>query len=249
MALNYSFAGKRILITGGAQGIGRQLVQRFHDDGAIVLTIDKNSETVEQLRNDLPSVTALLIDLTDWDSTRKAIESFGVLDHVVNNAGVIIPQSFMDVTKEMASLHFDVNVLACVNVIQAAAKGMIVRGSGGTVVNVSSICSRQAAPQTSMYAATKIALEMLTKSVAVELAVHNIRTNCIAPGLVDAPMAKPHDPVVAANIEKLIARLPIKRAINTNEVADLVMFLLSPLSAMITGETVMIDGGANAGSS
>ncbi|ODM91589.1 L-xylulose reductase [Orchesella cincta] len=194
MSLNYSFSGKRILITGGAQGIGRQLVQRFHDDGAIVFTID----------------------LADWDGTRKTIESFGALDHVVNNAGVVIPQAFMDVTKEMANLHFDVNVLACFNVIQTAAKGMIEQGTGGTIVNISSICSKRAVPQTSM--------------------------------LVDTPMARIEDPVLQANIQKLISRCPIKRTIDTNEIVDLVMFVLSPLASMITGETIVIDGGANAGS-
>ncbi|ODM93429.1 L-xylulose reductase [Orchesella cincta] len=217
---------KRILITGGAQGIGRQLVQRFHDDGAIVFTIDKDKATIEQLKKDLPNVTAVQMDLADWDGTRKTIESFGALDHVVNNAGVVIPQAFMDVTKEMANLHFDVNVLACFNVIQTAAKGMIEQGTGGTIVNISSICS---SPN--------------LNSAAVELAAHNIRTNCIAPGLVDTPMARIEDPVLQTNIQKLISRCPIKRTIDTNEIVDLVMFVLSPLASMITGETTVIDGG------
>ncbi|CAL8128805.1 unnamed protein product [Orchesella dallaii] len=248
MSLSYSFKGKRVLVTGGGQGIGRQLVQRFHDDGAVVLTLDKNAEAIEQLQKELPKVSAVTVDLTDWEATKKVIESFGGVDHVVNNAVVLIMQPLMEVTKETASLHFDVSVLACINVVQTAAKGMIERGSGGSIVNISSIAAKRASPLTSMYAATKSALEMLTKSMSLELGAHNIRVNCIAPGLVaeitapDTPPAE-SDPDMDAAIEKILARTSIKRAIDPNEVADLVMFLLSPLSAMITGESVMIDGG------
>lgn len=104
MSLNYSFAGKRVLITGGGQGIGRQLVQRFEDDGAKVFTIDKNPETIKKVKEELPNVTAEVVDLTDWEATRTVIESFGVIDHLVNNAGVIQVQKFMDITKDAANL-------------------------------------------------------------------------------------------------------------------------------------------------
>ncbi|ODM88185.1 L-xylulose reductase [Orchesella cincta] len=212
------FAGKRILVTGGGQGIGRQLVQRFHDDKALVFVIDNNRETIDQLCKELPKVTAILADLADWDATRKAIQSFGVLDHVVNNAAMAKPQMLMDVTKESAKLK------------------MIDVGSGGTFVNVCSLGCKGAVPFTSMYCASKAALEMLTKSMAVELGPHNIRANCIAPGFVETPIHKSLDPAMK---NQLLSRNIIKRAIDSNEVADLVMFLLSPLSAMITGETVV----------
>lgn len=104
MSLNYSFTGKRVLITGGGQGIGRQLVQRFHDDGAKVFTIDKNPETIKKVKEELPNVTAEVVDLTDWEATKKVIESFGVIDHLVNNAGVCQLQTFFDITKEAANL-------------------------------------------------------------------------------------------------------------------------------------------------
>ncbi|CAL8128804.1 unnamed protein product [Orchesella dallaii] len=246
MSLNYSFKGKRVLITGGGQGIGRQLVQRFHDDGAVVLALDKNPETIAQLQKELPKVTAVAVDVTDWEATKKAIESFGAVDHIVNNAAVLIMQPLMEITKDVASTHFDINVLASINIVQTAAKGMIERGSGGTIVNISSIGARGAAEGSSMYAATKIAMEMLTKSMSLELGPHNIRANCVGPGLVDAPLARIKSPHMTRAIEKVLARNSIKRAIDTNEIADLVMFLLSPLSAMINGETVMIDGGFSA---
>ncbi|ODM89043.1 L-xylulose reductase [Orchesella cincta] len=244
MSLNYSFAGKRVLITGGAGGIGRQIVQRFHDDGAIVLALDKDSDAIEQLQKELPNVTAVTVDVADWNETKKAIEAFGAIDHVVNNAAILIPQYFMEITKEMADLHFNVNALACINVVQTAAKGMMERGSGGSIVNITSIESTGATAGFSMYSSAKIALEMITKSMSVELGRHNIRANCVSPNGIDGDgMVKISDPRITAAVENLFRRNTIKRLIAPNEVADLVMFLLSPLSAMITGETVVIDGG------
>ncbi|ODM92550.1 L-xylulose reductase [Orchesella cincta] len=190
--------------------IGRQLVQRFHDDKAIVFAIDKNVETIGQLSKELPSVTAVVVDLADWTPREK---------------------------------HFDVNVLACIYVAQTAARKMIDSGTGGTFVNVCSLAAKAAVQCSSMYCASKSALEMLTKSMAVELGPHNIRANCIAPGLVNSPMSQSIDPTMKAKIDQLLSRNAIKRPIDPNEIADLVMFLLSPLSAMITGESVVIDGG------
>ncbi|ODM89364.1 L-xylulose reductase [Orchesella cincta] len=222
MSLNYSFAGKRVLITGGA----------------------KDSDAIKPLQKELPNVTAVTVDVADWNETKKAIETFGAVDHVVNNAGIIIPQYFMEITKEMADLHFNVNALACINVVQTAAKGMMERGSGGSIVNITSIESTGATAGFSMYSSTKIALEMITKSMSVELGPHKIRANCVSPnGIGGDGMVKISDPRITAAVENLFRRNTIKRLIDPNEVADLVMFLLSPLSAMITGETVVIDGG------
>lgn len=100
MSLSYSFAGRKVLITGGGQGVGRQLVQRFHDGGATVFTLDRNPQAVQQLKVDLPSVTAEVVDLSDWDETKRIILGFGEIDHLVNNAGVLIQQDFMDITKD-----------------------------------------------------------------------------------------------------------------------------------------------------
>ncbi|ODM90348.1 L-xylulose reductase [Orchesella cincta] len=201
------------------------------------------ADMIEQLRKELPKVTATVVDLSDWDATRKTTESFGAINHVVNNAGIIIPQPFMEITKDAASLQFNVNTMACLNVVQIVAKGMIERGSGGSIVNIASLGIKGAAPLTGVYAASKIATEMLTKNMSVELGPHNIRANCVAPNVVNTPMVQVDDPMVQANLDRFLQGNIIKRAIEPNEVADLVMFLLSPLSAMITGETVVIDGG------
>lgn len=97
MSITCSFAGKKVLITGGANGIGRALVQRFHDGGALVFTIDKNPEAVLKLKKALPSVTAVVVDICNWEETKKTVQEFGVIDHLVNNAGNVFPEKFLDV--------------------------------------------------------------------------------------------------------------------------------------------------------
>lgn len=104
MSLNYSFANKSVLITGGASGIGKQLVRRFSDAGAIVYTIDKNGEAVEKLKMELSGVRAEVVDLADWPATKAVIESFGKIDQLVNNAAAVQVENFMDITEQSALL-------------------------------------------------------------------------------------------------------------------------------------------------
>jgi len=243
MALHHSFSGTKVLVTGGAQGIGRQLVQRFHDDGAKVFTVDKNPETIAELKKALPNVTATVLDLSDWDATRKVIESFGVIDHLVNNAGMMIPEEFLNISQESFSKQFNVNLAATINISQVVAKGLIGAGRGGSIVNLGSIGARVGSETRSAYHATKAGVENLTKSMAIELGQHNIRVNAISPGSVDTPLLQQvvqDDPQFIEEVQK---RMIIKRFITTNEIADLVMFLLSPLSTMIVGESVLIEAG------
>lgn len=98
---------------------------------------------MELLHKELPNVTAHVGDITDWAATRKAIESFGQIDHLVNNAGILKCQEFMEITEDVASLHFDVNILASINITQTVARGMIeAGGKGGTIVNISSLVAK-----------------------------------------------------------------------------------------------------------
>jgi len=244
MALNYSFYGKSILITGGASGIGKQLVQRFHDDGAKVFTIDKNSEAIQELNRALPNVTAQVVDLNDWDETRKVVESFGVLDHLVNNAGIVIMEPFLEISKESMSIQFNVLMGGIINVSQVMAKGLIAAGRAGSIVNIGSMGSLFGGlPEAGVYSAAKAGVGNLTKSMAIELGPHNIRVNNINPGVVETPMKSSVENGMKKFMDTLEERLVGKRLIAPNEVADLTMFLLSPLANMIMGESVLIDGG------
>jgi NAD(P)-dependent dehydrogenase (short-subunit alcohol dehydrogenase family) len=247
MALHHSFSGKKVLITGGGKGIGRQLVQRFHDDGASVFTIDKDPECIQKLKQELPSVTAEVADITDWDGTRKVVASFGVLDHLVNSAGIIIIEKFMDISKDNMEKQFNINLAAMINVSQVMAKGLIDSGRGGSIVNIASVLSRVGNPVgATIYSITKAGVENLTKSMAIELGPHNIRVNAVSPGFVETPLLQNVLVGLEDFAESWMQRLISKRLITPNEIADLVMFLLSPLSSMIVGESVLVDGGYRA---
>jgi len=239
MALNHSFAGKKVLVTGGGRGIGRQVIQRLHDDGAIVYTLEKDQDFVKQLQQELPKVTAVAVDLRDWKATQAAIESFGPLDHLVNNAGVLVPQEFMDLTEDVVELHFSVNFKAMIAVTQAVTKGMIESGKGGSIVNLSSLAGHLTVPGLCSYSCTKASVLMLTKSMANELGKFNIRANSVSPTGATTEMAK----LLPAGAGDVIGRAVWPRPVDPNEIADSILFLLSPLSAMITGEDVTIDAG------
>jgi len=239
MALNYSFAGKRVLVTGGANGLGRSLVEKFHADNAIVFTIDYDEGALNQLKVECPKVTTAVVDMMDWEATRNVVTSLGRMDHLVNNAGVLIPNEFFNLKEKDIDRMNAVNYKAMINVTQVVAQGMVEAKSGGSIVNLASVGSRFAAVGNLGYTCTKAACEHLTKGMALELGPHNIRVNCINPSMMDTALLKK----VTAIGETMLERLCIKRVIKPAEAADLVLFLLSPLASMITGENVYIDGG------
>lgn len=136
------------------------------------------------------------------------------------------------------------DVVAAINIAQVVAKGMIERGSGGTIVNISAVDVHKICKCIASPAAGKAALKNFTKAMAVELGAHNIRVNAVCPGIVHtAPPNEPNDQFPADEMEKYLERLVFKREVQMDEVANLILYLLSPLSSMIVGEAVTIDGG------
>jgi len=239
MALHYSFAGKKVLVTGGGRGIGRAIIQKLYDDGAQIFTIEKDPELVQLLQKELPKATVASVDVRDWKATREAILKFGNLDHVVNNAGILQCQEFMDMTEDVVEAHLAINLKAMINVTQSAAKGMIANG-GGSIVNMASLAGHLTVPGISAYSCTKAAIIMLTKSMALELGKHKIRANSVSPTGAATIMAT----LLPEAAGLVIGRAVDPRPVTPEEVADTVLFLLSPLSGMITGEDVLIDAGA-----
>lgn len=145
-SLHYSFAGRRVLVTGGASGIGRGVAIAFHSDGACVFVLDRNAELLAVLKKEYPSITTICVDLLDWAETRRVVESLAPLDHLVNNAGVLDVSPLHETTEESFDKVIGVNVKAMLNVSQAFVKGILEHGSGGgrgeaTIVNISSIVS------------------------------------------------------------------------------------------------------------
>jgi len=242
MSINTNFAGKRILITGGGNGLGRALVKKFHEGNALVFTVDRDEEALKKLKIEFPNVTYAVVDLSDWEATRKTVESFGPMDHLVNNAGVLIPETFLEITKDSLEKQMNVNYISMVNVSQAVVKGMIQSKTGGSIVNLSSISNKLSFERVGAYSATKAAVTMLTKSMALELGVHNIRVNCVCPGPMDTEMMAGAK-FSQATLDSVLGRAVFRRLIEPSEAVDLICFLLSSLAGMITGSAVVIDGG------
>jgi len=239
MALHCSFAGKKVLVTGGGRGIGRAVVQRLYDDGAVMFILEKDPALVQQLQKEVPKATVVCVDLRDWKATKDAIHKFGPLDHLVNNAGVLQTQEFLDLTEDVVELHFGVNFKAMINVAQAVAKGMIESGNGGSIVNMSSLAGHLTVPGICAYSCTKAAVIMLTKSMALELGKYKIRANSVSPTGAATEMAALLPEAAGA----VIGRATDPRPVMPDEIADTIIFLLSPKAGMITGEDVTIDSG------
>jgi len=246
--LRYSFKGRKVLVTGG-QGIGFQIAKSFYDDGAIVIVISKSVESLNQVKAAMPNAKIFCHNLTEWDSTRKLIESLGPLDHLVNNAGVSLNNSLLTATEQEFDLSVGVNLkaliscsVAFVNAIKNS--GLSTENAGRTIVNISSIADRLVLGHAGIYNATKAGVTMLTKVMAQEFSEYGIRVNAVSPGFVNTSMVRSNaDDLLKLWEEKLYPRILLKGPIKTEDVANCVLFLSSPLSIQTTGESLLTDGG------
>jgi len=247
-SLHYSFQGKRILVTGGGRGIGHAIVTKFYNDGAHLFVIDRDVKLLENLKKDMPRVTTIHLDLLDWDATKKAVESLAPLHHIVNNAGIVGDSTLLDLTPETFDKVFGVNVKAALNVSQAFVKGVINnKVEGATIVNISSLGDRTAFWGAGAYGTSKGALTMLTKCMALEFGEYGVRVNSVNPTFIATDLVMAIDPKIIERASDVMARVIIKdRALQTSDIADSVLFLSSPLASMITGESLIVDSGANA---
>jgi NAD(P)-dependent dehydrogenase (short-subunit alcohol dehydrogenase family) len=188
----------------------------------------------------------LVCDVTDGAQVRSEIGRIDRLDVLVNNAGVNVPEPFVEVSEDHLDKMLALNVRAAFLVAQAAVRKMLEapdrRERGGAVINISSQMGRVGAERRTVYCATKHAIEGLTKAMAVELAPHNIRVNAVAPTFLETPMTA----AFFANPEFrdwVISRIPLGRIGRIEEVTGAIVFLASPAASLITGASLAIDGG------
>lgn len=240
--MNISFQGKRILVTGAGQGIGKDLALRLSKYKAEVIALSRTSDNLNKLLVEDPKIIPVCVDLKDWNATRKAVENILPIDLLVNNAGVARLSPFLDATQEEFDLVFNVNVKAIMNVSQLVAKNMIKRNVGGSIVNISSQASKAALKDHAVYCSSKGAVDMLTKTMALELGPFNIRVNAVNPTVVLTEMGKLgwSDKDKASS---MLSKIPLGRFAETNEVVDAIVYLLSDRSSMINGITLPVDGG------
>jgi len=251
MSIENDFKGKRVLVTGAGKGIGRALTHQLHEYGATVYALSRGEETLASLKAECPSIITVCVDLIDWDKTQEAVSSIGAVDAVLNVAGVGLEEPFLEITSKVFDEIINVNVKSVVNVSQVASKAMILAGKGGSIVNISSRMARRAFPGCAIYSASKAAVDMLTKSMALELGPHNIRVNSINLGGVWTPMwadSFQEGGTGRADLEafkaRVLPRIPAGNLfVPMQDVVHTVLFAASGLTSMLTGENIALDGG------
>jgi 3-oxoacyl-[acyl-carrier protein] reductase len=238
-------AGRRVLITGAARGIGAAIAETFAAEGASLALLDREGDQCRATAERLGAL-ALDVDLADPGNAREvtasAIDALGGVDVLVNNAGILHMAPLLDITVDDWDRTFDINVRAMLLTTQVAAKAMIAaEQGGGSIINMASMGGKMGSPNQAHYAASKAAVISLTRVSAIELGEHGIRVNCICPGYVLTEMgAATRTPEMVA---KWSAMSPLGRCAEPSEVADMALFLASDQAGYCTGQAMNVSGG------
>jgi len=242
-------AGRVALITGAAQGIGFAVARRLAEDDVTVVLNDLSAERLgaaqEKLEQAGATVVAMVGDVTDHSAVAHMIDdvmdSYGRIDVLVNNAGMLMPTPFSDITEDEWDAVVDVSLKGTFLCCQAVVRHMIDRG-WGRIVNLSSTAGKNVSTMGGAhYTAAKAAVLGLTRHLANEVAAHGITVNAVCPGLIDTEMTR--GTITPEQSEAYAASFPIKRLGGPEEVAELIVFLASDRAAYITGAAVDINGG------
>jgi NAD(P)-dependent dehydrogenase (short-subunit alcohol dehydrogenase family) len=238
--------GKTALVTGAGRGIGRAVALALAAAGAELMLVSRTRSELEAVAREIASsggkAQILPFDVTRSNAVHEAFAGLERLDILVNNAGVNRPQPFLEVDEPTLDLLLGLNVRAAFIVAQAAARLMVAQ-SAGVIINVSSQMGHVGSERDrTVYVMTKHALEGLTKAMAVELAPKGVRVVSIAPTFVETPLSKPFldDPETR---KWILGRIPLGRAGTVEDVASAVVFLASPAAALVTGSSLLVDGG------
>ena len=242
---------KVAIVTGASSDIGKGIVKRFADEGAKVVLVARDLEKLENTRKEIgneDSTASISCDLTDESQVLQAVnqimDTYGKIDILVNNAGAINdPVHFHKMQDSEIKKLIDVNLFGVFHMTKAVLSKMSDVKSGA-IVNIGSISSERAIPRVhlSVYSATKAAISMFTKSIAVEYARQNIRCNCVNPGIINSGMIKPYldDPQARKVLEE---RLPLARIGEPIDVANAALYLASDEANWVTGTILNVDGG------
>ncbi|MBW1861729.1 MAG: SDR family oxidoreductase [Deltaproteobacteria bacterium] len=235
-----------VFIAGGAGDIGESILKAFAQQHAKVIIGDVNEKKAGEIAKGSGEleVSACRLDVTSEESIKKAVDfvkrKYGKIDVLVNVVGILCRKSFFQATKQDFEESFSINVTGMFLVSQAIAE-LMRADQGGSIINISSMNGKMAAENRVVYGATKAAVNLLTKSMALELGPFGINVNAVAPGVVDSKMAR-----VRLNTPELIKQyensIPLNRLADPTDVAHCVVFLASPYAKYISGEIILVDG-------
>jgi len=245
-APSFRLDDRRALITGAGRGIGLAAAAALGQAGAHVVLVARTGSEIEaaagQIRADGGTAEPLVLDVTDLAAVRATMDAQPAFDILVNNAGTNRPAQFLEVTEQDYDAITTLNQRAAFFVAQAVARRMVEAAKGGSIIHISSQMGHVGGARRTVYCMSKHGIEGLTKAMAIDLAPHNIRVNSIGPTFIDTPLTRPfwndkgfHDDV--------LRRIKLGRLGRVEDLMGAVVFLASDAAAMVTGTSLVVDGG------
>jgi NAD(P)-dependent dehydrogenase (short-subunit alcohol dehydrogenase family) len=243
---SFRLDGKRALVTGAGRGIGHAAAVALAQHGAHVTLVSRTKHEIEAAANDIRQAggqaDAAALDVTDIEAVRAFVSKAEPFDILVNNAGSNRPAFMVDVTVEDFDYVMNLNVRSAYFVAQAVVKRLVEAKKPGSIIHISSQMGHIGGPRRTVYCASKAAIEGLTKAMAVELGAHGIRVNALAPTFIETPMTRPF--LADENFRRsVLDKIKLGRLGQVEDLMGAIVFLASDASALMTGASLIVDGG------
>ncbi len=243
---SFRLDGRRALVTGAGRGIGLAAATALAEAGAHVTLCARSAaeigEAAQALQDKGFQAAPLPLDVTDLDAVEAALTAADPFDVLVNNAGTNRPKPFVDVSVDDYDVVMGLNVRSAYFVAQAAARGLVKAGKPGSIINMSSQMGHVGGPNRSLYCASKWAMEGFSRSMALDLAANGIRVNTLCPTFIETPLTRPFFENAAFK-QSVLTKIKLGRLGQVEDLMGAILFLASDASALMTGSSLMIDGG------
>ena len=240
LAQDLDFSGRRVLVTGAANGFGEAMADLFHAAGASLVLADIEEEALVRVATRCRAEHHVY-DQSDIASIERLAAAAGPVDTLINNAGILVAKPLLETTLEEARRVIDIDLLGALRLMQLVGAGMVSR-KRGVILSIGSQTAFSGGENRAVYAAAKAAISQLTKAAAVEWGPHGVRVLCLAPGRALTRMSR-STVKEGQSGDRGLARVPLGRWGTAEEIAKLAMFLVSDAAAYVAGDTLIADGG------